>query len=73
MVIPKLMTGREMELFRMALRYGRAYHDAANPHDFPNSMTYVNNEQICREMQGELTFQLDPDDVAECCEEVGGV
>ena len=60
----KLMSKREMGLFRAAINYCHAYQEQQG--------TYLSIEDTARKVVKASGFEWDEDDVAECCEEIMG-
>jgi hypothetical protein len=63
----KLLTNREMELFILAMPYCHRYHECNPDVGWASSV-----ESIAREVVNKLSFDIDEDDIAECCEEITG-
>ena len=61
----KLMTNREMELFRCLIHTRKALMVA-----MPNCEAEPTIEFVANATASELSFDLDEDDIAECCETV---
>lgn len=61
----KLLTNREMELLRLAI-YTRAAWEKSVTGEQPDVLSTAEN------LTKNLSFQIDPDDLAECCETVSG-
>ena len=62
-----LLTLREMELFRMALFYAKKYDECV-----PDVGIGPSVEGIAKKVASHLSFAINEDDVAECCENVVG-
>lgn len=56
----KLLTNREMELFRQALAALELATEG------------VPRETLAQNLAGSLSFEIDEDDIAECCEQISG-
>ena len=63
----KLMSKREMALFRIAIHYCNEYHKF-NPNVGPIPLI----EDIADRIAKQTGFEWDEDDVAECCEQIIG-
>jgi len=63
----KVLTNREMELFHAAVYYAIQY-DQSNP----NVGMGLHREIIAKRVAKRLSFDIDEDDIAECCELVVG-
>lgn len=60
----KLMSKREMSLFRVAMNNLHAYQEATG--------TYVGIENVAKQVAQRTGFEWDEDDIAECCENIIG-
>jgi len=63
----KLMSKREMALFKVAMNYCHAYHECN-----PNVGWGYTIEGVAEEVAKKTGFKWDEDDIAECCEEITG-
>jgi hypothetical protein len=63
----KLMSQREMALFRVAMNYCHAYHECN-----PNVGWGYTIEGVAEEVAKKTGFEWDEDDIAECCEGITG-
>lgn len=61
----KLLTNREMELFRRLVYLAKAYDDSN-----PEVGMGPSIEMIAEREAAKLSFEIDPDDIAEICEEI---
>jgi len=68
--MPKLLTKREMEIFRAAararLQFLEEYNDGQQQHVESTML------EACQDIAKDLSFTIDEDDIAEMCEEAGG-
>ncbi len=64
----KLLTNREMELFRLAIFLQKKL-DNANPEV---GIVFDESTSACRKILSQLSFQIDEDDIAECLEDIVG-
>ena len=64
----KLLTNREMELFRVAMTFAERL-DNANPEVGVN---FGFKDRFAAQVASLLSFTIDPDDIAEVCEEIRG-
>lgn len=62
--MPKLMSQREMALFRVAMNAVHAYDEATND---PRCI-----EEVAYAVANRTGFEWDEDDIAECCEQIMG-
>jgi len=62
-----LLTNREMELFRVAIHWAMEYSDSNPEVGFGLSV-----EAVAERITKSLSFEIDEDDVAECCETITG-
>jgi len=62
-VMAKLLTNREMELFRLAMQYADAALAIGNKRT---------QEELASIVAKELSFKIDEDDLAEMCETIEG-
>ena len=60
----KLMSQREMALFRAAMNFLHAYQEQQG--------TYVCIEDTANDVANASGFEWDEDDIAECCEQIMG-
>lgn len=60
----KLMSEREMALFKVAMNYFHAYQEATN--------SYVSIEDTAKQVANATCYWWDEDDIAECCEQIMG-
>lgn len=63
----KLLTNREMELFRVAMQLEKALDDCNPDVGMGPSM-----EMIAERVAARLSFEIDEDDIAEMCETITG-
>jgi hypothetical protein len=64
----KLLTNREMELFRLAMAYAMNYEEVAAA-----AVGYhTSKEVIAKRISSALSFGIDEDDIAEMCETITG-
>ena len=64
----KLLTSREMELFRLAIHIQKKLDDA-NPEV---GMVFDEYGSACRKILSQLSFEVDADDIMECLESIKG-
>ena len=63
-MVPKLLTNREMEIFRVAMYYC----EAANIE--PGRELSI--RRVAKEVVSKLSFKIDEDDIEEMCEIISG-
>ena len=65
--MPKLLTNREMEIFRIAMMYCKKYYDC-NPDVEMGPWGIYYAEEVAKK----LSFKIDPEDLEEMCEIISG-
>lgn len=63
----KLLSNREMELFRHLLLWRKAYQDSN-----PDVGMGPSLKMLAEELVKYLSFEIDEDDIAEVCEDIRG-